>query len=431
MTSSFPPPPPPPPSPLPSESPQWNRPTKIGVAVAAVLFVLLVLWRFQALISPLIIAIILAYLLNPIILLVSERAKISRNTSTNVVFVGLVIAILAAVIALGVVLYNQAVSLIEQIPTFIETLPTRIEEVWITLSEPIMIGSFALQLPLPDAQDINWGSVSQQILGYINPIISSVGSSLGQIAIKTLETLGWFIFIIFVSIYVSNDIPRMSNMIGEAATVPGYRKDAERLWREFGRIWNAYLRGQAILGIIMTVVVTLCLWVLGVQNALLLGLISGLLEFIPMVGPIIGTGAAVLVAFFQPENYLGLSSLQFTLVVLVVMLIIQQIENSVLVPRIVGDALDLHPILVLVGAIMGSSLGGILGAILAAPVIASIKLVGAYAWRKMFDLDPFPKPEEEEGDKPSMMEGLWEQWQLRRARLGRLSPKTPPKDPPK
>ena len=406
------------------ESPPWNRPTKIGVAVAAVLFVLLVLWRFQSLISPLIIAIILAYLLNPIIVLVAERTKLSRNTATNVVFVGLVLAVVAAVVAIGVALYNQALNLIVQIPQFIETLPTRIEEVWVSLAEPITIGTFVFELPLPDAQDINWGTVSQQILGYVNPLVTSVGSSLGQIAVKTVEVLGWFIFIIFVAIYVSNDIPRMGNMIGDAATLPGYRMDAERIWREFGRIWNAYLRGQAILGIIIGVVVTLSLWALGVQNALVLGLISGFLEFIPMVGPIIGTGAAVLVAFFQPENYLGLSPLQFTLVVLAVMLIIQQVENSVLVPRIVGDALDLHPIIVLVGAIMGSSLGGILGAILAAPVIASLKLLGTYAWRKMFDLEPFPEPEEEEGDKPSMLEGLWEQWQLRRAQWRR--PKRPP-----
>ena len=407
-----------------SESPPWNRPTKVGVAIAAVLFVLVVLWRFQSLISPLIIAIIMAYLLNPIIVLVDDRTALSRNGATNLVFSLLVVGIIAAVIALGVALYNQAVSLIEQIPSFIETMPARIEEIWASLNEPIMIGSFSLQLPLPETQEIDWGAVSQQILGYINPIISSVGSSLGQIAIMAIETLGWFIFIIFTAIYVSNDIPRMGSLIGDVATLPGYREDAERLWRDFGRIWNAYLRGQAILGIIIFVVVAAVLGALGVQNALVLGLISGLLEFIPMVGPIIGTGAAVVVAFFQPENYLGLGPVQFTLVVLAVMLVIQQVENSVLVPRIVGDALDLHPILVLVGAIMGSSLGGILGAILAAPVIASIKLVGTYAWRKMFDLDPFPMPEEEDGDKPSFMESMWEQWQLRRARMRGGKPNT-------
>jgi len=75
------------------------------------------------------------------------------------------------------------------------------------------------------------------------------------------------------------------------------------------------------------------------------------------------------------------------------MVVIQQLENHLLVPRIVGWALDLHPIIVIVGLFVGASLAGILGAILAAPVVASLKLFGTYAWRKLFDLPPFPDEE--------------------------------------
>ena len=150
---------------------------------------------------------------------------------------------------------------------------------------------------------------------------------------------------------------------------------------------------------------------MGVQNALALGLLSGLLEFVPVVGPVIGSAAAVIVAFFQPANYLGLTSLQFALAVLAVMFVIQQLENNILVPRIVGEALDLHPLLVIVGVFMGASVAGILGAIMAAPLLASLKLLGIYAWRKLFDLPPFaddlvevapPSP-----GVPARMRGLW------------------------
>jgi predicted PurR-regulated permease PerM len=134
--------------------------------------------------------------------------------------------------------------------------------------------------------------------------------------------------------------------------------------------------------------------ILGVQNSLALGLLSGLLEFIPTVGPVIGAVVAVLVALFQPSNYLGLAPWQYALAVLALMIVIQQLENNLLVPRIVGGALDLRPLIVIVGVFMGASLFGILGAILAAPVIASMKLLGTYAWRKLFDLPPFP------GDEP-------------------------------
>jgi predicted PurR-regulated permease PerM len=98
-----------------------------------------------------------------------------------------------------------------------------------------------------------------------------------------------------------------------------------------------------------------------VRNALALGLLSGLLEFIPVIGPLIGAGTAVIVAFFQQSNYLGLPGWQLALAVLILMIIIQQIENNVLVPKIVGQSLDLHPLVVMVGVFMGSSLAGYFG----------------------------------------------------------------------
>jgi predicted PurR-regulated permease PerM len=84
---------------------------------------------------------------------------------------------------------------------------------------------------------------------------------------------------------------------------------------------------------------------------------------------------------------------QYASVVLIFMLIVQQVENNFLVPRIVGESLDLHPLIVIIGVFMGSSLAGVLGAILAAPLVATLKLVSIYAWRKMFDQPPFPNPE--------------------------------------
>src|SRR5690606_4799512 len=114
---------------------------------------------------------------------------------------------------------------------------------------------------------------------------------------------------------------------------------------------------------------------------------------------------AVIVALFQQTNYLGLEPGYYALAVVVAMIIIQQLENNFLVPRIVGEALDLHPILVIVGVFMGASLAGIVGAILAAPVLPYIKLLGVYAWRKLIDLHPSPEQEETaEGQRLSLCE---------------------------
>jgi predicted PurR-regulated permease PerM len=156
--------------------------------------------------------------------------------------------------------------------------------------------------------------------------------------------------------------------------------------------------------LVIFLVVWLGLTILGVQNALALGLLAGLLEFIPTIGPFVSAIVSITVAFFQPANYLGVDGWQYALFVLAFMFLVQQLENTILVPRIMGQALDLHALVVIVGVYMGGSLAGILGAVLAAPVIASLKLLGIYAWRKMFDLYPFPQPEKIPPHKPGWRE---------------------------
>jgi predicted PurR-regulated permease PerM len=212
--------------------------------------------------------------------------------------------------------------------------------------------------------------------------------------------------------------------LADLATVPGYRTDAERLTRDFVRIWDSYLRGQVLLGLSMFFLVSLLLSILGVQYSLALGGLAGLLEFLPIIGPVVSTGVAVVVALAQDGNWLGLSPIWYGVLILAVMLGLQQLEQMFLVPRFVGEALDLHPVVVIVVVLMGTSLAGVLGAVLAAPVAASAKLLGNYGWRKMFDLSPFP--EDEPPDAPNAASVIFD-WV--RVRLTPPSAARPPVTP--
>ena len=209
----------------------------------------------------------------------------------------------------------------------------------------------------------------------------------------TASWIGWAVLVFVLSIYFAIDWPRFGGLISDAIYQPGYRQDVKRLLSETGRIWNSYLRGQTLLATLMAVIFTVVLWILGVRYAFLLGVLAGVLDFIPFVGAFITVALSTAVAVFQGENWLGLSPLWFGLLVLGIGIVLQQIEGNWLNPRIVGGALGLHPLLVMIGAIMGSILAGLLGVMLAAPVLATVKLLGVYAWHKMFDLDPFPDSE--------------------------------------
>ncbi|WP_420627805.1 AI-2E family transporter [Candidatus Leptofilum sp.] len=377
------------------DSPPWSRSTKIIVTVAALLLLIWLTYRFQSLISQIVIAAILAYIMNPIAVMIDKRTRLKRTTGILILYLLLAVAVIGGFVALGFAAFEQVSSLIEQVPTLIENLTAVIEE-FTARTDPFVFGPFSFT-----PNSINLELIQEQLIGMVEPAVSQGGQIVTDLATATITTLGNLLFIFIISIYLAIEIPLLGEHVAGMAQLPGYRKDAERLLREFGRIWSAYLRGQVILGLIIFVVVWLGLAILGVQNALALGLLSGLLEFVPVLGPIIGAGAAILVAFFQPDTLAAMSSWQFAGVVFIFMLIVQQLENNILVPRIVGDSLELHPLVVMVAVFMGSSLAGILGAILAAPVVATGKMVGLYAWRKMFDQPPFPNPEKEPGESTS------------------------------
>lgn len=383
-----------------SDSPYWSRSTKVIVTVLALIVSFWIAYRFQGLIGQIVGAAILAYILNPVVEMLDRKTGLKRSRGILIVYFLLAIAFVAAGVALGVAAFQQVNSLVRQVPVFVESIATAIET-FATEQGPIMIGDFTIY----DANTFNWQLVRDQLLGLVNPLVGRSGQILQGLTAATFRWISIFFFVFVISIYIANEIPRLGDYIGQLAQQPGYRKDAERIMREFGRIWRAYLRGQIILGVVIFVIVWLGLAMIGVQNSLALGIVSGVLEFIPVIGPVVGAITAMVVAFFQPENYMGLSPWLYSGVVLLFMFLVQQIENSVLVPRIVGEALDLHPLIVMVGVFMGSSLAGILGAILAAPIVATFKLLGLYAWRKMFDLPPFPKPEPDEPPPaPSLIE---------------------------
>ena len=377
-----------------NSSPPWNRTTKVIVVVFGLLLLLWLIARFRTLIGMLVIAAILGYLLEPVINFIDQRTTLRRGLIIALVYITLAAIVLGGFFALGVASYQQIGSLIELLPGLIEDVGDTVSQL-VNRTEPLQFGPITIDPIL-----VPWDRITDQLLGLLDPVFSQSTSFVSRFATSTAQTVFNVIFIFIISVYIAIDLPNFGDYVKSVAQQPGYREDAEQLLPELSRIWRAYLRGQIILGLVIFVVVWLGLTILGVENSLALGLLAGLLEFVPTVGPIVSTIVAVLVAVFQPSNYWGLEAWQYALVVLGLMIIIQQVENNFLVPRIVGGALDLHPILVIVGVFMGASLAGVLGAILAAPIVPSLKLLTQYAWRKLFDLQPFPEEEPPEGIPP-------------------------------
>jgi predicted PurR-regulated permease PerM len=131
--------------------------------------------------------------------------------------------------------------------------------------------------------------------------------------------------------------------------------------------------------------------VLGVRYAIGLALAAGFARFVPYVGPAINWTVLALVTFFQPYQPFGAENqLYYTLLVFGIALLIDQIFDNIVSPRVMADALRVHPAAVLVAAIISASLLGVLGVVIAAPMLATLQLFSQYTLRKMFDQNPWP-----------------------------------------
>ena len=132
--------------------------------------------------------------------------------------------------------------------------------------------------------------------------------------------------------------------------------------------------------------------ILGVRNTLALALLAGLAKFVPYIGPIFTGVISALVAFFQVGNPFGLEQFSYMVIVAVLAVLLDQLFDGFVSPRIYGADLGIHPAAVLVATIIAARVIGFMGLIMAAPLLATFQLFARYIILKMLDQDPWPDP---------------------------------------
>ncbi|MBI5842042.1 MAG: AI-2E family transporter [Chloroflexi bacterium] len=365
-------------------SPSWGSTTKLVIALTIVAVVAALLIKFQFIISPLLISLVLAYLLHPIAGFLQRRLHFSWNASVGVIYLLIIVLLLGLLTLGGVGLVQQVQSVVTIVQDGLKRLPLLIEQF---SGQVYQFGPFRIDFSALDLKDL-----SSQVLGMIQPLLSRTGTLLGTVAGSAANFLGWMLFVLLVSYFVMAESGGLRDRIINVE-IPGYKHDFERLGRELGRIWNAFLRGQIIIFFLAVSVYTVLLSVLGVRYAIGLAFLAGLARFVPYVGPALNWLVLVLVAYFQEYKLFGLEPLYYTLLVLVLALIVDQIFDNFVSPRILSSALKVHPAAVLVAAIVAANLLGILGVVVAAPILATVALFWQYTMRKLLDLDPWPEKE--------------------------------------
>lgn len=402
-----------------STSPGWGTNTKLVVALTIVVIIGALLVKFQFIITPLLIAFTLSYLFHPVADLLQRRLRFSWNASVAVIFIVIILLLLGLLTLGGVGLVQQVQSLVVIVQDALTTLPELIARI---SGQVYTIGPFKLDFSHLDLNDL-----SQQVLGMIQPMLSRTGSLLGTVAGGAANFLGWTLFVLLVSYFTLAESRGLRDRI-ISVDFPGYGQDIARLSRELGRIWNAFLRGQIIIFFLTVIIYSIVLGTLGVSYSIGLAFLAGLARFVPYVGPAVNWALLVIVAYFQAYTLFDLPDLYYTLIVLGVALVIDQIFDNIVSPRILSNALKVHPAAVLVAAIIAANLFGILGVVVAAPILATAALLWNYIMRKMLDLDPFP---EKEVTQPPPPPGSRLMVTLRRLlRIRKLGANSPASSPP-
>ena len=391
-------------------SPYWDASTKLVVALTLLALAAGLLIKFESIVPPLILVTILAYLLKPVAHFLSTRLHIAWRLAVSLIY-GLVIIILLAMLTLGGVgLVQQIQSLTDLVQRNLENLPATLADL---SAHPIAFGPFQFDLRTLDLR-----LLADQLLNAIQPVIGQSGAMVGMIAGGAANILGWAIFILLVSYFVLLD----SDNFGQdflQINIPGHAGDLRRMGSELSYIWNAFLRGQILIMVLAALVYTIVLSALGVRYAVGLALLAGLARFVPYLGSFTVWSTLFLVTIFQSNQPFDLAPWLYALIVVAFSWLIDMIVDNLVAPRIMAQALKVHPAAVLVAAIIGFGLLGILGVIIAAPLLATLQLIARYFIRKLFDLDPWEGLADTR-QQPSMQEqlGAWFAGLSKRLKMG-------------
>jgi len=344
---------------------------RLGIFVAATCLLLAwLLWSARGALPAFVIGVALAFVLDPLVN-VLERRGVPRWGGVLVAY--------AAVAALVWALVAFAIPPIaQQTRDFIGRLPelgAAIGDLQHGLDE------WYRSLPLPaDMRAALDGAISRGQAAFGEAIREFLGPAVGTL----VRTLGFAIGLVVIPIwlfFVLRDRGRLPAAVA-GALPPAWRADAANVLAILSRVGGRWVRGQLLLGVAIfaaTVVGLTALNLAGFHefgaSTLVLALIAGSLEWFPIIGPIVAAIPAILI---------GLSiSPAAAIAVLILYVAIQQLENNLLVPKILGDAVELHPAVLIVALVAGGALFGIGGAILAAPVVAAGRDLYRYTFRRL------------------------------------------------
>lgn len=323
---------------------------------------LLLLWLLNDILLPFVVGAVVAYFFDPVVMRL-QRAGLSRTWATAMVTI---VAVLIAVgVAMAVVppLFGQLQAMIGKAPEFAVKAAQRVQPMIEPLRERMGLPPLSLQELQADATKL-----AGQALG----VVGGVASKLAQRGVAVINLLGLLFLTPVVTFYLLRDWPKVLAAISNALPLD-HADTIRHLAHESNAAVAGYLRGQALVCLCLGTVYGVGLSVVDLQFGFVIGLIAGLISFIPFVGTLVGATLSIGMALAQfPPEWIGVVK------VAIVFVIGHALEGNFLSPKLVGDRVGLHPVWIMFALLAGGSLFGFTGVLIAVPVAAVIGVIARH-----------------------------------------------------
>ncbi len=338
--------------------PRWLRWASTGVGLS------FLLWRLGPVLTPFVIAALLAYLGDPLVDWL-ERLRLSRSGAVAIVFVLMTLVLVGVVLLLIPLLERQISAFIEQFPRYRDWF-TGIALPWISQRTGF------------DVEGIELGSIYTMLQEHWQQAGGVVATLLGGISKSGLLILNFVLnlaLIPVVAFYLLRDWDVMVEKIRMLIPRP-IEPTVSRLARESDSVLGGFLRGQLSVMFALGMIYGIGLWMAGIDFALLIGTIAGLVSFIPYLGATVGVGIGLIAALVQYGDW------THVILVCVVFGVGQMLESMVLTPFLVGDRIGMHPVAVIFAVMAGGQLFGFVGVLVALPVAAVAMVLLRYLYEQ-------------------------------------------------
>ena len=332
---------------------------KIGI----ILLSLYIISQITSIFLPILASIVLTFILNPVVnyfcTLRVGPGKWQINRS-----IAVFLAFLCFVLVLGIIATFVLFPFISEFNKFVLDLPSLLEKLDRITTE---FGQFITAAPMPARIASIVEQVSANIAAILPKLASDVASSLLTFATRTIE----LVVVPILTYYFLKDWQALRESFLTIFKAKSRGKIGIVI-DEMAFVVSGYIRGQFIVSIVIGAMVFCGMYFLDVGYPLVLGLLATLTESVPIIGPIIGAVPAIILA------YLVEPALAFK--VLLFFIVIHQVENNIVVPKVMGHTIALHPAIIIISLLVGGKLFGIPGMILAVPVTALLRVLLKHIW---------------------------------------------------